>query len=144
VLSRPISELGIYPAVDPLDSTSRILDPRYVGDEHYRIAQRVKEILQRYKDLQDIIAILGIDELSEEDKIVVSRARRIQRFLSQNTFVAKAFTGLEGSFVPMAETIEAFTKIADGEYDHVPEQAFFLCGGLEDLERNFQKLQKND
>ena len=98
VLSRPISELGIYPAVDPLDSTSRILDPRYVGDEHYQIAQRTKEILQRYKDLQDIIAILGIDELSEEDKILVQRARRIQRFLSQNTFVAKAFTGLDGSF----------------------------------------------
>jgi F-type H+-transporting ATPase subunit beta len=144
VLSRPISELGIYPAVDPLDSTSRILDPRYVGETHYAVAQRVKEILQRYKDLQDIIAILGIDELSEEDKIVVNRARRIQRFLSQNTYVAKAFTGIEGSTVPLSETIEAFTKIADGEYDHVPEQAFFLCGGLEDLERNHQKLQKND
>ncbi|HSE56363.1 MAG TPA: F0F1 ATP synthase subunit beta [Nocardioidaceae bacterium] len=143
VLSRPISELGIYPAVDPLDSTSRILDPRYVGDEHYNTARRVKEILQRYKDLQDIIAILGIDELSEEDKILVNRARRIQRFLSQNTFVAKAFTGLDGSFVPITETIEAFTKIADGEYDHVPEQAFFLCGGLDDLERNYQALQKN-
>ncbi|MDP9394923.1 MAG: F0F1 ATP synthase subunit beta [Actinomycetota bacterium] len=141
VLSRPISELGIYPAVDPLDSTSRILDPRYVGDDHYATAQRVKNILQRYKDLQDIIAILGIDELSEEDKILVNRARRIQRFLSQNTFVAKAFTGLEGSFVPVAETIEAFTKIAEGEYDHVPEQAFFMCGGLDDLERNAKKLQ---
>jgi F-type H+-transporting ATPase subunit beta len=144
VLSRPISELGIYPAVDPLDSTSRILDPRYVGDEHYRTAARVKEILQRYKDLQDIIAILGIDELSEEDRLLVNRARRIQRFLSQNTFVAKAFTNIEGSFVPLAETIEAFSKIADGEYDHVPEQAFFLCGGLEDLERNYKELQKND
>ncbi|RZS87100.1 ATP synthase F1 subcomplex beta subunit [Motilibacter rhizosphaerae] len=143
VLSRPISELGIYPAVDPLDSTSRILDPRYVGDEHYATAQRVKEILQRYKDLQDIIAILGIDELSEEDRLLVNRARRIQRFLSQNTFVAKAFTGLEGSFVPLSETIEAFTKIADGEYDDVPEQAFFLCGGLEDLERNAAELKKN-
>ncbi len=142
VLSRPISELGIYPAVDPLDSTSRILDPRYVGQAHYETAQRVKNILQRYKDLQDIIAILGIDELSEEDKILVNRARRIQRFLSQNTFVAKVFTGIEGSFVTTAETIEAFTKIADGEYDHVPEQAFFMCGGLEDLERNYQKLQK--
>ncbi len=143
VLSRPISELGIYPAVDPLDSTSRILDPRYVGQAHYETAQRVKNILQRYKDLQDIIAILGIDELSEEDKILVNRARRIQRFLSQNTFVAKVFTGIEGSFVTTAETIEAFTKIADGEYDHVPEQAFFMCGGLEDLERNHQKLQKS-
>jgi F-type H+-transporting ATPase subunit beta len=143
VLSRPISELGIYPAVDPLDSTSRILDPRYVGDAHYGCAQRVKEILQRYKDLQDIIAILGIDELSEEDRLLVNRARRIQRFLSQNTFVAKAFTGLEGSFVPLSETIEAFTRIADGDFDDVPEQAFFLCGGLEDLERNAAEFKKN-
>jgi F-type H+/Na+-transporting ATPase subunit beta len=142
VLSRPISELGIYPAVDPLDSTSRIMDARYLGEDHYNTAQRVKGILQRYKDLQDIIAILGIDELSEEDKIIVGRARRIQRFLSQNTFVAKNFTGLEGSFVPLTETIEAFTKISDGEYDHVPEQAFFLCGGLEDLEANHAKLQQ--
>jgi len=143
VLSRPISELGIYPAVDPLDSTSRILDPRYIGDEHYRVAARVKEILQRYKDLQDIIAILGIDELSEEDKIIVQRARRIQRFLSQNTFVAKAFTGLEGSFVPLDETIDAFKKLTEGEYDHVPEQAFFMCGGLEDVERKAKELEKN-
>src|SRR3954467_8158146 len=141
-LSRPISELGIYPAVDPLDSTSRILDPRYVGDEHYQTAQRVKEILQRYKDLQDIIAILGIDELSEEDRLLVNRARRIQRFLSQNPFVAKAFTGLEGSFVPISETIEAFTRIADGDFDDVPEQAFFLCGGLEDPQRNAEQLKK--
>ena len=143
VLSRPISELGIYPAVDPLDSTSRILDPRYIGDEHYRAAQRVKQILQRYKDLQDIIAILGIEELSEEDRILVNRARRIQRFLSQNTYVAKTFTGLDGSTVPLKETIEAFTRIADGDYDNVPEQAFFLCGGLDDLERNARELQKN-
>ncbi len=142
VLSRPISELGIYPAVDPLDSTSRILDPLYVGDEHYRVATRVKEILQRYKDLQDIIAILGIDELSEEDKILVGRARRIQRFLSQNTFVAKNFTGLEGSFVPLEETIEAFAKVAQGEYDDVPEQAFFLCGGLEDVQRKAKELTR--
>jgi F-type H+-transporting ATPase subunit beta len=141
VLSRPISELGIYPAVDPLDSTSRILDPRYIGDEHYRVAARVKEILQRYKDLQDIIAILGIDELSEEDKIIVQRARRIQRFLSQNTFVAKAFTGLEGSFVPLDETIDAFKKLTEGEYDHVPEQAFFMCGGLEDVEKKAEELE---
>jgi F-type H+/Na+-transporting ATPase subunit beta len=142
VLSRPISELGIYPAVDPLDSTSRILDPRYIGDEHYAVAARVKEILQRYKDLQDIIAILGIDELSEEDKILVQRARRIQRFLSQNTFVAKAFTGLEGSFVPLTETVEAFKKLTEGEYDHIPEQAFFMCGGLEDVERKAKELEK--
>src|SRR6186997_617335 len=141
-LSRPISELGIYPAVDPLDSTSRILDPRYVGDEHYAVAQRVKEILQRYKDLQDIIAILGIDELSEEDKIIVNRARRIQRFLSQNTFVAKAFTGLDGSFVPIAETIESFKRLCEGDYDHLPEQAFFLCGGIEDVERRAAELEK--
>ena len=138
VLSRPISELGIYPAVDPLDSTSRILDPRYIGDEHYAVGARVKEILQRYKDLQDIIAILGIDELSEEDKILVGRARRIQRFLSQNTFVAKAFTGLDGSFVPLDETIDAFKKLTEGEYDHLPEQAFFMCGGLEDVEAQGQ------
>src|SRR3954464_889467 len=141
-LSRPISELGIYPAVDPLDSTSRILDPRHVGEEHYAVAQRVKEILQRYKDLQDIIAILGIDELSEEDKILVGRARRIQRFLSQNTFVAKAFTGLDGSFVPVSETVESFKKLTEGEYDHLPEQAFFLCGGIEDVERKAAELEK--
>ena len=140
VLSRPISELGIYPAVDPLDSTSRILDPRYVGEDHYRTATRVKQILQRYTELQDIIAILGIDELSEEDKILVGRARRIQRFLSQNTFVAKVFTGIDGSYVPVAETIEAFKAIADGQFDHIPEQAFFLCGGIEDLLANAKKL----
>ena len=142
VLSRPISELGIYPAVDPLDSTSRILDPRFIGDDHYSTATRVKQILQRYKELQDIIAILGIDELSEEDKILVGRARRIQRFLSQNTFVAKVFTGIDGSYVPVKETIEAFTAIADGQFDHFPEQAFFLCGGLDDLEKNARELQK--
>ena len=142
VLSRSISEKGIYPAVDPLDSTSRILDPRYISREHYETASRVKAILQKYKDLQDIIAILGVDELSEEDKITVQRARRIERFLSQNTFVAKVFTGLEGSFVPLDETIAAFTAIADGKYDHVPEQAFFMCGGLEDLERKYKELTK--
>jgi F-type H+-transporting ATPase subunit beta len=139
-LSRPISELGIYPAVDPLDSTSRILDPRYIGDEHYRVAARVKEILQRYKDLQDIIAILGIDELSEEDKILVGRARRIQRFLSQNLFVAEQFTGQAGSFVPVEETVASFKALTEGEYDHLPEQAFFLCGGVEDVEKNAAKL----
>jgi F-type H+-transporting ATPase subunit beta len=140
-LSRPISELGIYPAVDPLDSSSRILDPRVVGDEHYAVAARTKEILQRYKDLQDIIAILGIDELSEEDKLLVNRARRIQRFLSQNMFVAEAFTGQPGSFVDVKETIAAFKALAEGEYDHIPEQAFFMCGGIEDVERNAAKLQ---
>jgi len=140
VLSRPISELGIYPAVDPLDSTSRILDANYIGDEHYAIAKRVKEILQRYKDLQDIIAILGIDELSEEDKILVGRARRIQRFLSQNMFVAEAFTGQPGSFVPLAETLTSFRALTDGEFDHLPEQAFFMCGGIEDVERNAASL----
>jgi len=142
VLSRPISELGIYPAVDPLDSTSRILDPRYVGEDHYAVAQRVKEILQRYKDLQDIIAILGIDELSEEDKILVGRARRIQRFLSQNTFVAERFTGIPGSFVKVKETIDAFRALTAGEYDHLPEQAFFLSGGIEDVERKAAELAK--
>ena len=142
VLSRPISELGIYPAVDPLDSTSRILDPRYVGEDHYAVAQRVKEILQRYKDLQDIIAILGIDELSEEDKILVGRARRIQRILSQNTFVAERFTGIPGSFVKVKETIDAFRALTAGEYDHLPEQAFFLSGGIEDVERKAAELAK--
>ena len=142
VLSRPISELGIYPAVDPLDSTSRILDPRYVGDEHYAVAARVKEILQRYKDLQDIIAILGMDELSEEDKIIVNRARRIQRFLSQNMFVAEAFTGQPGSFVPVEETIASFKALCDGQYDHIPEQAFFMCGGIEDVEAKAAQLAK--
>ena len=142
-LSRPIASMGIYPAVDPLTSTSRILDPRYISREHYDTAVRVKSILQRYKELQDIIAILGIDELSEEDKILVGRARRIQRFLSQNTYVAKQFTGVEGSTVPLVDTIEAFTKVADGDYDHVPEQAFFMCGGLDDVERNAAELEKN-
>ena len=130
-------------AVDPLTSTSRILDPQYIGDEHYRCAVRIKQILQRNKELQDIIAILGVDELSEEDKIIVSRARRIQRFLSQNTYVAKQFTGIEGSTVPVADTIEAFNKIADGEYDHVAEQAFFMCGGLDDVERKWAEIQKS-
>ena len=135
--------MGIYPAVDPLTSTSRILDPRYVSQEHYSTAVRIRSILQRNKELQDIIAILGIDELSEEDKIVVQRARRIQRFLSQNTYVAKQFTGIEGSTVPLSDTVEAFTKIADGEYDHVAEQAFFMCGGLDDVERQWAEIQKN-
>ncbi|GHF19696.1 F0F1 ATP synthase subunit beta [Streptomyces fumanus] len=140
VLSRPISEKGIYPAVDPLDSTSRILDPRYIAQDHYDCAMRVKNILQKYKDLQDIIAILGIDELGEEDKLVVQRARRVERFLSQNTHVAKQFTGVDGSDVPLDESIAAFNAICDGEYDHFPEQAFFMCGGLEDLKKNAKEL----
>jgi F-type H+-transporting ATPase subunit beta len=140
VLSRPISEKGIYPAVDPLDSTSRILDPRYIAADHYQAAMRVKNILQKYKDLQDIIAILGIDELGEEDKLVVHRARRVERFLSQNTHVAKQFTGVDGSDVPLDESIAAFNAICDGEYDHFPEQAFFMCGGLEDLKKNAKEL----
>ena len=134
VLSRDIASLGIYPAVDPLDSTSRILDPRYVGEDHYAVARRVQEILQRYKDLQDIIAILGIDELSEEDKITVNRARRIQRFLSQNMFAAEAFTGQPGVFVPLSETLESFDGICKGEYDHLPEQAFHMVGNIESAE----------
>ncbi|MCZ0205107.1 F0F1 ATP synthase subunit beta [Streptomyces achromogenes] len=140
VLSRPISEKGIYPAVDPLDSTSRILDPRYISQDHYNAAMRVKTILQKYKDLQDIIAILGIDELGEEDKLVVHRARRVERFLSQNTHVAKQFTGVDGSDVPLDESIAAFNAICDGEYDHFPEQAFFMCGGLDDLKKNAKEL----
>ena len=141
-LERKISDKGIYPAVDPLASSSRILAPEYVGEEHYQVASEVKRILQRYQDLQDIIAILGMDELSEEDKVTVNRARRIERFLSQNTYAAKQFTGVEGSFVPVKETVEAFRKLTEGEYDHYPEQAFFMCGGLEDLERNAHKLMK--
>lgn len=141
-LSRPISQKGIYPAVDPLTSTSRILDPSIVGDDHYRVAQEIKRILQRYQELQDIIAILGIDELGEDDKLLVSRARRIERFLSQNLLVAEQFTGQTGSVVPLAETIEAFDRLAKGEFDHLPEQAFFLCGGIEDLETNAKKLTK--
>ena len=141
-LSREIASLGIYPAVDPLTSTSRILDAQYIGKDHYECAIRIKQILQRNKELQDIIAILGVDELSEEDKVIVSRARRIQRFLSQNTYVAKQFTGLEGSTVPIGDTIEAFNKIADGDYDHVAEQAFFMCGGLDDVDRKWAEIQK--
>jgi F-type H+/Na+-transporting ATPase subunit beta len=140
-LSRAITEKGIFPAVDPLDSTSRIMDARYIGAEHYNVAQTVQQILQRYKELQDIIAILGIDELSEEDRIIVGRARRIERFLSQNTFVAKQFTGIDGSFVPVDETIDAFKRLCAGDFDEYPEQAFFLCGGLEDLEAKAKALR---
>src|SRR5205809_2027201 len=140
VLSRKIAELGIYPAVDPLDSTSRILSPLIVGDEHYNTAQRVKEILQRYKELQDIIAILGMDELSEEDKLVVSRARRVQRFLSQPFHVAEAFTGLKGVFVNIDDTIRGFNMIMDGEVDEYPESAFNLVGTIEDVVAQAKKM----
>ena len=141
VLSRDIAALGIYPAVDPLDSTSRILDARYVGAEHYETARRVQEILQRNKDLQDIIAILGVDELSEEDKVIVARARRIQRFLSQPFFVAEQFTGIPGKYVPVDETIGSFKAICEGEYDHLPEQAFLLVGGIEEAVEAAKKME---
>ncbi len=131
-LSRAIAELGIYPAVDPLASTSRILDPRVIGDEHYNVARQVKQVLQRYKDLQDIIAILGIDELSEDDKLSVTRARKIQKFLSQPFFVAEQFTGFKGKYVPIAETIRGFKEIVEGEHDAVPEQAFYLVGTIDE------------
>ncbi|HEX8099014.1 MAG TPA: F0F1 ATP synthase subunit beta [Actinomycetota bacterium] len=142
VLSRAIVEQGIYPAVDPLDSVSRILDPRYVGEEHYAVSRRVQEILQRYKDLQDIIAILGVDELSEEDKVIVARARKIQRFLSQPFFVAEQYTGIEGKYTPIDETIASFRALADGEYDHLPEQAFYMVGGIEEAEAKGKELEK--
>ena len=139
-LSREIASRGIYPAVDPLTSTSRLLAPGYVGQEHYDVATRVKSILQKNKELQDIIAILGVDELGEEDKVTVARARRIEQFLSQNTYMAEKFTGVAGSTVPLSETSEAFRRICDGDYDHLPEQAFFNIGGIEDLERRAAEL----
>src|SRR6202158_1316186 len=139
-LSRAVFSKGIFPAVDPLASSSTILDPSIVGDEHYRVAQGVIRILQRYKDLQDIIAILGVDELSEEDKQLVNRARRIERFLSQNMMAAEQFTGQPGSTVPLKETIEAFDRLCKGEFDHVPEQAFFLIGGLDDLAKKAESF----
>ncbi|QQM67849.1 F0F1 ATP synthase subunit beta [Actinomyces weissii] len=142
-LSREIASRGIYPAVDPLASTSRLLAPQYVGQEHYDVATRVKSILQKNKELQDIIAILGVDELSEEDKVTVARARRIEQFLSQNTYMAEKFTGVPGSTVPLAETIEAFKRICDGVYDAYPEQAFFNIGGIEDLERKAAEMMKS-
>jgi F-type H+-transporting ATPase subunit beta len=142
-LSREIASRGLYPAIDPLASTSRILDPQYVGQEHYDVATRVKSILQENKELQDIIAILGVDELSEEQKVVVSRARRIEQFLSQNTYTAKQFTGVEGSTVPLKETIESFKKICDGELDHVPEQAFYNVGGLDDVMEQWDSIKRS-
>ncbi len=141
VLSRQIAELGLYPAVDPLDSTSRMLDPQVVGQEHYEVARSVQRILQKYKDLQDIIAILGMDELSEDDKLVVSRARKIQNFLSQPFEVAKEFTGREGRYVKLADTIRSFKGLAGGEYDHIPEQAFTYAGGIEEVVENAKKIQ---
>ena len=140
-LSRAIAELGIYPAVDPLASSSRILDPRILGDEHYNVARSVKQILQRYKDLQDIIAILGIDELSEDDRLTVSRARKIQRFLSQPFFVAQQFTGLEGKYVPIADTIRGFKEIVEGKHDEIPEQDFYLVGTIDEVVERFRKRQ---
>jgi F-type H+-transporting ATPase subunit beta len=143
-LSREIASKGLYPAVDPLTSTSRILDPRYIGADHYRVATTVKQILQKNKELQEIIAILGVDELSEEDKITVSRARRIQQFLSQNTYMAKKFTGVEGSTVPLKDTIESFDAIAKGDFDNVAEQAFFNVGSISDVEEKWAQIQKDN
>jgi F-type H+-transporting ATPase subunit beta len=140
-LSRAIVELGIYPAVDPLASTSRILDPRVVGQDHYNVAQQVKQVLQRYKDLQDIIAILGIDELSDEDKLTVARARKIQRFLSQPFHVAEQFTGLPGKYVKLADTIKGFREIVEGKHDDLPEQAFYLQGTIEDVQEKAKSLK---
>ncbi|MCU0624487.1 MAG: F0F1 ATP synthase subunit beta [Gemmatimonadaceae bacterium] len=142
VLSRPISELGIYPAVDPLASTSRILDPQYVGERHYKVAREVQRLLQRYKELQDIIAILGMDELSEDDKKIVGRARRLQRFMSQPFAVAEQFTGMKGAYVKLDETISSFERLCAGEFDQYPEQAFFMCGGADDIVKNAERLAK--
>ncbi|MFW6049589.1 MAG: F0F1 ATP synthase subunit beta [Myxococcota bacterium] len=142
VLSRAISELGIYPAVDPLDSTSTMLDPNILGERHYRVARDVQETLQRYKDLQDIIAILGMDELSEDDRLTVDRARKIQRFLSQPFFVATQFTGIEGKYVPLEETIAGFEEIVEGKLDHVPEQAFYMRGNIDEVKQRAEELSK--
>ena len=141
MLSRQLTELGIYPAVDPLASTSRILDPIILGQEHYSTARAVQGILQRYKDLQDIIAILGIDELSEDDKLTVSRARKIQRFLSQPFFVAEQFTGFKGKYVPIAETVKGFKEIAEGKHDDLPEQAFYMVGTIEEAQEKAQTMK---
>ena len=142
VLSRQVAELGIYPAVSPLDSSSRILDPDIVGEEHHKVALRVQEALQRYRELQDIIAILGMEELSEEDKQTVYRARRIQRFLSQPMFVAEVFTGIPGRYVKLKDTIASFKAIVDGEADDLPEAAFFMAGDLEDVRRQAKKMEE--
>ena len=142
VLSRQIAELGIYPAVDPLDSSSRILSEQFLGERHYRVATAVQRTLQRYKDLQDIIAILGMDELSEEDKVIVNRARRIQKFLSQPFHVAEQFTGIPGCYVPLETTIESFERVVEGEFDHLPEQAFYMVGGIEEVMEQARKLEE--
>jgi F-type H+-transporting ATPase subunit beta len=142
VLSRQIAELGIYPAVDPLASTSKILDPRILGDEHYNTARAVQAVLQKYKDLQDIIAILGIDELSEEDRVIVARARKIQRFLSQPFHVAEQFTGIKGKYVKIADTIRGFREIIDGKHDEIPEQAFLLQGTIEDVVERYEQMKR--
>jgi F-type H+-transporting ATPase subunit beta len=142
VLSRSISDKGIYPAVDPLASTSKILTPRVVGEEHYKVARDVQQVLQKYKDLQDIIAILGIDELSEDDRLVVSRARKIQKFLSQPFFVAEQFTGLEGRYVKIPDTVKGFKEIVEGKHDEVPEQAFYMCGTIEEVLKKAEKLKQ--
>jgi F-type H+-transporting ATPase subunit beta len=142
VLSRQIAELGIYPAVDPLDSSSTMLDPNILGERHYKVARGVQETLQKYKDLQDIIAILGMDELSEDDRQVVDRARKIQRFLSQPFFVAEQFTGLKGAYVPLEESIAGFEEILDGKLDHIPEQDFYLKGNIDEVKEAFAKRGK--
>jgi F-type H+-transporting ATPase subunit beta len=141
VLSRDIASLGIYPAVDPLDSTSRQLDPQVVGEEHYSVARGVQQTLQKYKELQDIIAILGMDELSPEDKLIVTRARKIQRFLSQPFHVAEVFTGSPGKYVPLKETLKGFKGILNGDYDHLPEQAFYMVGGIEEAIEKAKSMQ---
>jgi F-type H+-transporting ATPase subunit beta len=142
VLSRSIAELGIYPAVDPLDSTSTVLAPEIVGEEHYKVARQVQATLQRYKDLQDIIAILGMDELSEDDRAVVARARKIQRFLSQPFFVAAQFTGAQGKYVPLKDTIAGFQEILSGKLDHLPEQAFYMVGNIDEAKARAEKLKQ--
>jgi F-type H+-transporting ATPase subunit beta len=142
VLNRRISELGIYPAVDPLDSTSRILDPAIVGEEHYSVAREVQRVLQRYKELQDIIAILGMDELTEEDKMLVARARKIQKYLSQPFFVAETFTGAPGKYVKVQDTITGFKEIINGKLDEIPEQAFYMCGAIDEVYEKAEKLKK--
>jgi F-type H+-transporting ATPase subunit beta len=142
VLDRRIVERGIYPAVDPLASTSRILDPVVVGEEHYRVARSVQEVLQRYRDLQDIIAILGIEELSDDDRVIVDRARRIERFLSQPFHVAETFTGQPGKYVPLRDTIRGFTEIVGGRHDHLPEQAFYMVGGIDEAVAQAERLAK--
>ena len=141
VLSRRIVEMGIYPSVDPLESTSRILDPHIVGQEHYRVAREVQKLLQRYRELQDILAILGMDELAEEDRIAIHRARRIQRFLSQPMFMAEVFSGIPGQYVPVGDTIESFAQIVDGKCDDLPEQAFYLAGNIDDVRKKAREQE---